>query len=227
MNLSIDYRENSIITKLKDRTDLCYTIDNLPIGDFIIYKDNSIKLIIERKTYLDLSASITDGRFREQKTRLLESGSSILYIIEGVKNNVKDKLRSACNGAIQNMIYKHNINVMFTCDVSDTIDNICMLIKKIQNGDILSEVNEGEEHKVKLFSKSDKINSNLFSLQLSVIPGVSLNISNKLSDKFKNMKTLIKYLEENNEESLSEIHITEKRKLGRALSKKIYECLLN
>jgi len=227
--LSIDYREYNIIDKIKD-IEFKYTIDNLPIGDFIIYKDDSIKLIIERKTFLDLAASITDGRFREQKKRLLESNVKILYIIEGVKNSVCNKLRHACNGALQNLIYKYGINIIYTYDVDDTIDNIKMLLKKIDKDDILVEdVNQNNSlstNTPKLFSKSDKVNQNIFSLQLSVIPGISLNIANKINDEYGNMKALIEYIYENGEESLSDIQITEKRKLGKANSKKIYNCLI-
>ena len=223
--LSVDYRENSLI-QLLNNSKVDFTINNLPVGDFIIYKNDVVKLIIERKSFLDLSASITDGRFREQKSRLLDSGSKILYIIEGVKNSIPTKLKCACNGAIQNLIYKHNIDVIYTYDPSDTLDNILMLLKKIENDDILSSSDSTVNTQVKLFSKSDKINSNIFSLQLSVIPGVSLNISNKISDKFNNMKNLITHLIEHGQDSLSDIHLTDKRKLGKALSKKIYTSLL-
>ena len=92
MVLSVDYRERSFIAKLqefvKDKIENNqlysikinnYNVDfkvlNLEVGDFII--DNStttdIAFIIERKSIRDLSSSITDGRFRQQKERLLES----------------------------------------------------------------------------------------------------------------------------------------------------------
>jgi len=45
-------------------------VKNLDIGDIIIY-NGSYKLIIERKTINDLVSSIKDGRYREQKMRLL------------------------------------------------------------------------------------------------------------------------------------------------------------
>ena len=39
--------------------------------------------LIERKCINDLSISIIDGRFRDQKSRLIESNANVIYIIEG------------------------------------------------------------------------------------------------------------------------------------------------
>ena len=69
-------------------TKIYYKITNLDIGDFIIcdydtdistfeldvkYIYENLILLIERKTFNDLSSSIIDGRFREQKTRIQET----------------------------------------------------------------------------------------------------------------------------------------------------------
>lgn len=235
MKLCIDYRENNIINKLKNIKTECETcIENLPIGDFIIYKDTLIKLIIERKTFLDLAASITDGRFREQKSRLLDSGSPLLYIIEGPKSSIPIKLKSACNGAIQNLIYKHGINILYTTDTQDTIDNILMLVKKIDNNVILSDTLSDKPTltQPKLFSKSDKINSSLFILQLCVIPGISMTVAQTIQHSYKNMSELFNEYAKyesilDKENLLFEMIICGKRKIGKSLSKKIYNCLFN
>jgi len=49
------------------------------------YKKNIIYFIIERKTIQDYANSIRDGRYREQKQRLLSNYtlSQIIYLIEG------------------------------------------------------------------------------------------------------------------------------------------------
>ena len=92
MYLLIDYREQDFIKKLSEFTfiendvlktitinnkDIHFKITNLIVGDFIIKEslenDNSIKVVIERKSIQDLNSSIKDNRFREQKSRLLES----------------------------------------------------------------------------------------------------------------------------------------------------------
>ena len=46
--------------------------------------------IIERKSVGDLAASIVDGRYIEQKTRLAESGLRVIYLVEGDPHKLVD-----------------------------------------------------------------------------------------------------------------------------------------
>ena len=72
--------------------------------------------------------------------------------------------------------------------------------------------------------KADTIHKNVFVNQLAVIPGVSLNIAQKINEKYSCMNNLVtKFV--NDDLLLSHIQITEKRKLGKNLSKKIHDSL--
>ena len=114
--------ENDLPTTIKiNNIELNFKICNLLVGDFIIQSEsnisdtlnvghvsgqgtNIIESIIERKSIRDLCSSIMDGRFREQKSRLLDSigdASKICYIIEG-----RDKL------PVQNCDKKNNLSKM-------------------------------------------------------------------------------------------------------------------
>lgn len=55
------------------------------IGDIHIVKED-ICIILERKTFADFAASLKDGRYREQKYRLKESGAFVAYLLEEVPN---------------------------------------------------------------------------------------------------------------------------------------------
>ena len=187
-------------------------------------------LLIERKTWTDLLSSIKDGRFRQQKQRIDEciSPDKVLFMIEGNKTSIKPNDRKCVNGALLNLIYKHKYKIIFTLNENDTYDNLTMLYKKFENNDFLSEIKK--ESPIKLLSKGDKLKENLFATQLSVIPNVSWNIALKISEQYKNMKDLLNKYDEINElndklKLLSNIQVTEKRKLGNALSSKIYKCL--
>ena len=85
IELVIDVREHHIIEKL-DEEKIKFSQEQLAVGDIVFRQDGEIMLIIERKTVIDLKASICDGRAREQKLRLMGSGipiEKILYLIEG------------------------------------------------------------------------------------------------------------------------------------------------
>ena len=84
INLEIDYREKKLIEQFKNnknnKNNQNYIISNLDIGDIIIKYNEYITYIIERKTISDLCSSILDGRYREQKERLLSNFNTCLYI---------------------------------------------------------------------------------------------------------------------------------------------------
>ena len=58
---------------------------NLPLGDFMWdYEGQILDYVVERKKADDLVSSIHDGRYKEQKYRLKNSGfSNVVYLLEG------------------------------------------------------------------------------------------------------------------------------------------------
>ena len=55
---------------------------NLTLGDFVwTYKNKVLDFIVERKKADDLASSIIDGRYKDQKYRLLNCGISNIYYI--------------------------------------------------------------------------------------------------------------------------------------------------
>ena len=206
MYLLIDYREQDFIKKLSEfciieneipkeiivnNNSILIKITNLPIGDFIItdeINDNSkIKIAIERKSISDLYSSIMDGRFREQKSRLLNSiGDSlkICYLIEGTTNfKVQNKKTNVIRGSILNLMFKHNYRVIQTENKLDTFDNILLLYKKFKNNDFTNlESDNNNINSVKLIKRSENIKDSKLLYQLCLIPGISPKISNAIID---------------------------------------------
>ena len=104
MKIIIDEREKQLY-------EICYSIllgkstashiilskEVLPLGDILFRTDDDKDvLLIERKTFSDLFASIKDGRYEEQSYRLLHSSQimphSIIYLIEGVLSQLHTSL---------------------------------------------------------------------------------------------------------------------------------------
>lgn len=250
MKLLIDYREKSIIDLLdigveKNKTvkwnniEINVEICNLPVADFAFSNsDNENLLLVERKTLNDLESSIIDGRFRQQKARLIESignPNNILYIIE---NTGKIKNYDIINGSILNMLYKHNFKLLFSKNHDNTLTFLSIIYKKIKNGEILNSIVSGNNDStnteiiqlspLKLLSKSDKIKQKLFQCMLTIIPGVSISMSDKITDIYPTLISLINAYENIDEKAreklLANIDIGN-RKLGPVLSKKIWKTL--
>jgi len=79
--MQVDFREHDLIARFKAEG-VEHTVKSLPLGDIII-ENNGVTAIVERKRTDDFAASITDGRFREQKARLMASGAIVIYLMEG------------------------------------------------------------------------------------------------------------------------------------------------
>jgi ERCC4-type nuclease len=247
MFLLIDYREKDFIEKISkycalienevpntisiDNKQVSFKVTSLPIADFIIQNDNEeIMMAIERKSISDLCSSITDGRFREQKQRLLDSivdPAKISYVIEGSKSSKNVLPKKIINGAILNLIYKHNYKVIHTENKIDTFDCIIMLYTKFSSNDI-NNINSSTQHK--LIKKSESIQNNKLANILCLIPGVSKTIAQKIVEKYSSLLCLINEYNQLEDISakqllLTDLQITNTRKIGKALSKKIYEWL--
>lgn len=90
-SIKVDYREKQLLQfiheKVKDNEDIHVVSENIPLGDVILCDSKGReKVIIERKTMLDLANSIQDGRYKEQSFRLNQidlHNHNIMFIIEG------------------------------------------------------------------------------------------------------------------------------------------------
>lgn len=145
--LLIDYREHNLkkyfeeldFSKDKNLKNVQLKIENLDLGDIIIKKGNKIILIIERKSLQDLYSSINDGRYKEQKFRLMNNfeDNQIVYMIEDCDvKYIKQKFKnfdSIINGAIINCIFRDNIKIIKTKNINESIIYIKTLLKKVQN----------------------------------------------------------------------------------------------
>jgi len=86
MRIVIDGRETSLIKQVGE-SDSDIVVRNMVLGDAaIIDEHDAVQIYIERKTLCDLSASIGDGRYKEQSARLCDvqlDRKRIFYVIEG------------------------------------------------------------------------------------------------------------------------------------------------
>ena len=183
-------------------------------------------MLKEKRLMIWQQAYWMDG-FREQKSRLDEmknGGTRIMYIIEGNAIHYKGKLPlTTLLSAVLNLMLAHEYMVMFSCSIQNTVDILYLLCKKL--GEQVSSKSGLSGVVVKLKSKGDKINENMFLLQLMVIPGVSQLVGDVICKDYKSLSDLIHAYESGGEHLLAETKVNEKRKIGKALSSKIYKAL--
>lgn len=233
IKLVVDSRECGVLEVLsrkEQQPEVEYERESLPLGDFVFKDDTVHHLIIERKTYEDLAASIVDGRFREQKSRLSEmkaNGSRVMYVIEGNYRGYKGKVpMTTLVSAILNLMLVHNFMVMFSSDTSNTVDILLSIKSKLESTGN-TELGQTQSVVMKMPSRGDKVRENLFLMQMMVIPGVSQKIGESICSRYSCMADLVEALKESGEHLLADIQLTEKRKLGKALSSKIYKAMMS
>ncbi len=182
-------REKTIIEKMRNMS-VEYKIQNLVLGDFIIGD-----IIIERKTLDDLSSSIMDGRYKEQKERLKNHPRSI-YIVEGLNktNNHGISYETLLSAMISIMI-RDNIFVMRSTSLEETVKLLVLIDKKNEN-----EFVETVKYDRKKQIEPDEAVKEM----LSCIPGINNKIASKISLKFDSVSELVYYL--NSGKDLREIN---------------------
>ena len=81
-----------------------YSREQLKVGDFLftlktddhlaVRDRRALPLVVERKTCSDFKASVKDGRFKSQKAKMIASGFTKVYLIEG---NIDEKFNGLDN----------------------------------------------------------------------------------------------------------------------------------
>lgn len=237
--LKIDSREHSLIT-LCTNSNINFEHEQLDIGDIQITNNSDILLVFERKTIQDLYSSIRDGRYHEQKSRLMSNVDRcrICYIIEGEICKTKFMDPTMIFGSILNTMYRDKIHVYRSTGLTDTYNFIVALWERIKkdNNKWISYLENTEETNVSIDPKVYKLSSTksknitkkvVFINSLNNIPGCSSKIAESIFDIYKSMKNLINSFEEstNPELMLKDINLGS-RKLGPVLSKRIYEFIM-
>lgn len=190
MQLKIDTREKKLIEVLLNK-DIEFIQETLDIGDITIYNNNKPIIIIERKTTNDLDCSIKDGRYNEQKYRLLnflKENVIVMYLIEGSYTT-----KSSWSAQINTMI-RDNIHVFRTFHIKETGEFIETLMNNLPKyiDNLTTSDNLTTDYIDTLSVKKKQTNKDdIYCMQLQQIQGISPTISKCISEKFSSWKSLI------------------------------------
>lgn len=248
VSIVIDVRENKLLN-VASSSKTKFEKKQLDIGDIHLIKrgeDNSVStLVIERKSIPDLLASIKDGRYKEQKARLnglLNQGEigGWFYIVEGIRQYLFTEQTKTYYGFIISTQLRDNIQVVHTNNPKDTWNFVERLSQRFEKGDfsmmrIKEDIQEPQNQSsyvenIKAVKKDNITPQTSQVMAFGTIPGVSYKMGEAILKKYNTMADLFDvYLgietEEEKEKLLETIQISEKRKLGKTLSTRIYRFL--
>jgi len=145
MRIILDERETSLYDK-------CISIyqknaiknDNIkiikrviPLGDVLIETDDeTLFLLVERKSLQDLLSSIKDGRYEEQSYRLQNSNeflpNRVFYLIEGMFSQLsKPEHQKIIQSSMTSLSIFKGFNVIRTCSVQESAEWLVNMVHKI------------------------------------------------------------------------------------------------
>jgi ERCC4-type nuclease len=222
MSILLDNREHALIELLPQ-----ITVKQLPVGDAWIQHNDQTVLVIERKTTADFEASFLDGRYREQRTRLLafcaEHKAKALYILEGGLDGRRRSLeRQALQKLVHRLCLRYGVSVWSTKDTDDTANTLRILAEQVKDD---PKVFEGEQvsytdvqHVTKKANKDDPKAFALAALQ--GCPGVSAKSAAAIWEATQSFEKLL----EMSENSIANLKAGERR-IGPAVAKRLWALL--
>ena len=200
MELIIDNRE-SIKDYFKDKKYATFT--NLELGDYVFKYNGETILIIERKTVEDYAASIKDGRYREQKQRLLSNypKNKLLYLIEGdlTANNKSFKFNKVDKYTIYssmiNCYLRDTINMFHCNSISETLEFLENIAKKLEKGiQFLGDKSKPDNNLLGTIKTSKKANLTpelVYKSQLIAVPSVSYKTADIIISYYPKLNDLL------------------------------------
>lgn len=201
----IDDREHDLIKRLTAEK-VTFEVRRLPVGD-IMFEHNGTTAIVERKRTDDFAASITDGRWREQKARLAASGAIVIYLIEGSLYG-QHKSPEILSSAIWNTMLRDKMWVLQSRGIEDTSLHLQQLAKKI------GYTIQSSSGMTSLLSKRKRKADNVFLLMLMALPGISESIASVIIVNYPTLVLLQAQLQKD-ATTLKKIAVSTKRKIGK------------
>ena len=231
MSIVCDTREREYIQRVPT-----ISTRTLPVGDIWIGLSGEDVcpggLVIERKTVADLEASILDGRYHEQRLRLLtycqQQSARPLYIIEGSLDRMHGRFtENVLRQFLNRLQIRYGVPVIQTDSLGSTIELCNTLQKQIEKDVTTFVLEDGAQkaytHSVLVTKKANRDDPKTFaSLMLQQCPGLSATTADALLDSFENTFSGVFNA---TEASIAVVKINEKRKVGPVLAKRLFSLL--
>ncbi len=223
--IKIDNREQAFATFMTN-DGYAFDLEPLDVGD-IQFVDKVSKIpfiIIERKTYADLEASIKDGRYKEQKERMLKAYPykvRKILLLEGDPKKFRMGEKTL-NSVIVNSMIRDHISVYCCRDFTE----ICVLLETIiinlakYDSEIIKSACtidaenaipvfendlEAYTHSVKVGKKENLTPKICFRNMLCQINGISNTVADALVEKYDSLYAFLNTLKEKYGENYEEM----------------------
>lgn len=203
-------------------------------------------LLIERKTINDFASSFRSNHYHSQKSRMMtyreQTHCPCALIVEEFYPTKKKQNRvgtipiATLEQCFTSIRVRDKFLVEHVDNVTDHARFIIRTLKTMEKyklyknnwaneQSIQDNLHKDFQSSLKVRKKENLTPELCYKIQLSSIPGVSLNMAEKLTQVYPNLMTLMTALQEGGEKTLIEVSLG-KMKFGKVKSKRVYEYLL-
>lgn len=244
MNFEVDTNagENEVfeqLTELHGSTNV--QRKRLDIGDVRVTLSGGEELLFERKSWSDWVSSIRDGRYHEQKARLLArrdaagANTTLFYVIE---THALPEATGATAGFSNHQAYagllktqlRDNINVVWAASAADVARHVFYIASNYETGGFKQRTNvaaSGYAGVVHHTAKRKNTEGDQFAVMLSSMPGVSGRKAHVITEAYPTACALVKAYEALGSDKLKEGMLQDlkdgDKRLGPAISKRVKE----
>lgn len=236
----------------KDHHRVLLTKKVLLLGDVLIRHpdDSDPFLIVERKTFQDLLASIKDGRYQEQSHRLIHSSGvhrhHIFYLIEGIPSQTNAKDLALIYSTITSLNMYKGFSIYRTAHYQESGEFLLALTNKVIRNAVernefpiywklqepaSSAAIESPSSYCTVVKKEKKENitpQNIGEIILCQIPGISSISAQAIMAKYGTIRALLEDMISNNE-CLFDVYLEtsgQKRKISRTVVENVRKYLV-
>lgn len=235
-------------TLARDLGDDRVTRQRLDLGDIEVRGEIG-RIIFERKSWTDLVSSLRDGRYVNQKARLLAERERaaadgtrlrVVYLIEATRVPVyDDKTHGMPNNqpyaALTKMALRDGISIMFSASAADAAKMVAYAVRAADKGGLDGAAHAAEvaasgyAGTVKFSNKRKNADENVFEIMLASLTGVSGKKASAIAEAYASPAALVRAYEAlkasgaNDKKlntMLADVPVGDKR-LGPALSAKL------
>lgn len=154
-------------------------------------------IVIERKALADLKSSYGDGRYKDQKARLVNCDANlVVLLIEGYQGSrVKDvTLKKRYLSTFVHSMFRDNMPVYHTHTIQDSFDFLHHLATEMALGKLERTADYMERTKytdnIQMTRKQNLTPERGLEMQLACIPGVSAKMARAVQAVYPSMTTL-------------------------------------
>lgn len=182
----MDDREqrSQLLPVLQATPGVTIAVERLPVGDYEV----DGQLIVERKTLLDLVASLKEGRLFAQLYRLLQSPLPGALLLEGTSDDLvrSGMRREAIQGALVQITLFMQIPVLRARDAAESASLLLMVARQRHNLNLRKPVSP-QRYRAHRITRKEK--QQLYLLQ--GLPGVGLTRARLLLEKFGSVEEVL------------------------------------